>query len=261
MNVSLLFTERGHSDVTADVVSCLIPTGICDGANALIYECCWPFPLPCFREYFGFVRSVSFPHPTCKDSSAFADFFFFFFWILWMTSWGERERDGKPRRICELRLGEGLFKEFLEERSAWRGHEAWKKHKENKMVLRNITVGYNLLPKVWEILIRDCFILKSQLVVGISSMDAGTTRRLEAVDPCFIGEIWGGYQVGWWTLSAALLPWARLTSLQIWAESTVSLWQLDQQHRWPWNIGTGAKLKTWSTKSCKLRDNVLVCIH
>lgn len=40
-----VFIERRQSDITDDVVSCLIPVGIGDDANLLIYECCQPFPL------------------------------------------------------------------------------------------------------------------------------------------------------------------------------------------------------------------------
>ena len=47
-------TERGHSDVTDEVVSCLMPTGICNGEKALLYECCSLFPLLCsLRSIFA----------------------------------------------------------------------------------------------------------------------------------------------------------------------------------------------------------------
>lgn len=95
-----------------------------------------------------------------KKVLPFWPFFFFPGFCWWLI--------GKKEKGIELRLGEVPFKECLEKKLVWKSQEAWKKYKENKMTLRNIyNIGYMSVSQCLKILVRDCIILKSQLVAWV----------------------------------------------------------------------------------------------
>ena len=164
------------------------------------------------------------------------------------------------------------LQEIVKDREAWcccSLEEPWTMNergtRRTKWFWETLQLTVCLFHNVWEMLIKDHFILKSWLLEFLPWM----------LVPLWDGRMWilvslrryGRGALPVWGRGAdggpemlhfiPVLDWHYCASevcFSLTVRSRAQVAGLETLEQWP-------NLKIWSTKSCKLRDNVLVCVH